>query len=117
VFDVRRPFHLDNVFNEDTVRLVCQESEITNLNLPRPSEIFNEEDSESDEEDEEERDENRMVAMSRRMEKRMIKRGRLEAWRNKREEILWKYSHKSYISLPVSFLWLFSLQSPFRYPF
>lgn len=101
---MRRPFDLDNVFNENTVRLVCQESEIAHLNLPQPSQIYNQESSEfSDEEDGEEQDENRMAVTARRMERRMLKRGQNDAWRKKRDEILWKYSHKSYISLPVRF--------------
>ncbi|KAI6189495.1 hypothetical protein M3Y97_00014700 [Aphelenchoides bicaudatus] len=103
VIDSRRPFHLDNVFNEETVRLLCFESEMTELNLPEPSEIFNDEDSDaSSDEEEDEQDENRMASATRRVERRMIKQKRIQAWRQRREEILWKYSNKSYISMPIS---------------
>lgn len=102
VLDARRPFHLDNVFNEETIRIVCQESEINDLNLPQVSEIYRG-DEESDSSDEDgENEEDRVTSAIGRVESKLLKRKKMDAWRRKREEILWKYSHKSYISLPTS---------------
>jgi hypothetical protein len=102
VLDARRPFHLDNVFNEESIKLVCQESELNDLNLPEASEIYNEEDDESNSEDEGDEQENRMVSVTERLERRLLKRKRVKAWQQNREQIIWKYNHKSYISFPVS---------------
>lgn len=87
------------------IRIVCQESEIEALNLPQLSEIYNEHDESgaSNEEDEASDEENQgFRAMTDRIEQRLLKHKRLEAWRRNREQVLWKYNHKSYIAMPVS---------------
>jgi hypothetical protein len=105
VLDARRPFHLDNVFESDKIRIVCQEDEISKLNLPQTSEIFEDASDNSESEEDEENDENQGLAeTTERIQRRLLKKKKKSAWLDKREEIFWKYYHKSYISTPVSFL-------------
>lgn len=87
------------------IRILCLESEQALLNLPQPSDIYNDEESDlSDEEEGDSDEENRrFTSTTERIERRLIKRKRRDAWRKNRDQILWKYHHKAYISTPVSF--------------
>lgn len=102
MFDSRRPFHLDNVFNDDTVHLLCQDSEVKDLNLPEPAEIISDEDDSSEDEEESENDGNRGVPVAERIARRAIKRKKRNDWRANRDNTLWKYNQNSYVSTPVS---------------
>lgn len=90
------------MFNSDTVCLLCQDSEVKDLNLPEPSEIFSDEDDSSEDEEEGENDSNRGVPVAERIARRAIKRKEKNNWRANRENTLWKYNQNSYVSTPVS---------------
>ncbi|KAI6239351.1 hypothetical protein M3Y99_00587300 [Aphelenchoides fujianensis] len=111
VIDSRRPFHLDNVFNADGLHILCFESELAELQIPAYNEIHNarfESDASDSSEDEAEGGGggNRGNSLADRVERRLLKRRQISAYRENRERLLHKYFQYSYTSTPTSVLLL-----------
>lgn len=113
MIDSRRPFHLDNVFNKEAVRLLAYSSEMTKWNLPRvdevyaPSESDESEDDKLDDEDELSDEENPRRRIAEKIAERALKRRRREQWKRRKQELLWEYYMKTWYSTPVGALFLF----------
>lgn len=106
-----RPFHLDNVFNRDVIRVLTYSSEIESWNLPQIEDIFAQNDSEddSDEDSDEDDEEDPMRERSRiadRIAERALRRQQKAQWKRNRANLLWEYYMKTWYSTPASVMML-----------
>ena len=97
IIDSRRPFHLDNIYNEKNIRLLVRSSEVTTWDIPDAQYIYDEDES-SSEDDEEDR--------TATIERRILKREEKNRWQNNRAQMLWKYYNHSWHSEPSSIFML-----------
>lgn len=99
VIDSRRPFHLDNIYNNGNIRILVRSSEVQRWEIPKVEEIYDNDDSESS--DEEENDDR-----AANFEERILKRQQKHKWMGNRAELLWKYYNETYYSEPSSIFML-----------
>ncbi|CAB3401292.1 unnamed protein product [Caenorhabditis bovis] len=99
VIDSHRPFHIENVFENDQVHILADSQEIEELRMPNPEEIIREEsDDDTDDDDDQfgEAYENRMEKIQR----KAIKREELRLWERRRQNVLWTYYESAWCGAP-----------------
>ncbi|EFP09541.1 hypothetical protein CRE_25146 [Caenorhabditis remanei] len=97
VLDSHRPFHIENVYANEKVHLLVNNSEMSELQLPDVEKVI-QEDSDDDEDNEENRGsyEQQMENIRR----KAIKREEMQAWERQRQRTLWKYYESTWFSTP-----------------
>lgn len=111
VIDSYRPFHLDNVFNRDAIRLLAYSSEIESWNLPQVEDVYISSDTEESEVEEEEADDDEgdeqeinreRGRIADRIAERALRRQQKAQWKRSRANLLWEYYMKTWYSTSVS---------------
>ena len=97
VLDSHRPFHIENVYANEKVHLLVNNSEMSELQLPDVEKVI-QEDSDDDEDNEENRGsyEQQMENIRR----KAVKREEMQAWERQRQRTLWKYYESTWFSTP-----------------
>ncbi|CAI2347981.1 unnamed protein product [Caenorhabditis sp. 36 PRJEB53466] len=102
VIDTHRPYHIENVYDNEQIYLLLKETERKELELPEAESVFRDDFDDSDEDDEDEDDEEH-VSYEQRMEKirrKAIRREEKQLWERQRKNILWKYYSSTWYSTP-----------------
>ncbi|CAJ0579723.1 unnamed protein product, partial [Mesorhabditis spiculigera] len=96
IFDNRRPFDLENIYNESQVTVMADSKEVyDSLKIPEYPDLYR---PDSDSEDEDEESEDRMEAVQR----RALKREERRRWEQKKDSLIWDYYGSSWVSTPTA---------------
>uniref|UniRef100_A0A914XQN1 CDC45-like protein n=1 Tax=Plectus sambesii TaxID=2011161 RepID=A0A914XQN1_9BILA len=104
IIDSHRPFDLDNVFDDERVKILAKREEIDDLNCPPMNEIYYPSDDESEEDGNSSdsaversptKKRNRMADI----EQRVAKKQRRARWNKQRGDHLWNYYENSWYSV------------------
>ncbi|KAI1730871.1 CDC45-like protein [Ditylenchus destructor] len=94
ILDSHRPVHLDNIYNNDTIRVLAVATEIDEWSIPESSKIYAvDSDDEEDDENEEHSEEDDEVRedLATRIERRALKHQQKTNWKRSRGTLLWNY--------------------------
>ncbi|PIC38450.1 hypothetical protein B9Z55_010461 [Caenorhabditis nigoni] len=97
VLDSHRPFHIENVYANEQVHLLINNSEMAELQLPDVDSVIREDSDDEDENDDEDAPYEQQVENVRR---RAIRREEMQVWERQRNRILWKYYESTWFSSP-----------------
>jgi hypothetical protein len=99
IIDSRRPCDIDNLYDEERIRLLVEGGE--EMDVPSIGHVYDDEEEEEEISDEEER---RSIEA---LERRVLKKKRREEWKRRRDDILWRYYENNWtaISVGVYYIW------------
>ncbi|CAI5444247.1 unnamed protein product [Caenorhabditis angaria] len=101
IIDSHRPFHIENMFENDQVNVLIDEQELEELRLPQPNEVIKDEsDDDTDDDEEDEEQESSYEGRMEKIQRKAIKREEARLWERRRQNLLWTYYESTWNGAP-----------------